>query len=91
MEEITLSPGRVESLLYDLCVKYGYCLPPGANRRLINSPPKTIDRFLDVVITIEGLDPRACDHRKEMRAIVERYFVAERESVELSRVTDPSA
>ena len=64
----------VSALLGELCVTFGYCLPPGANRRLENSPPRTIDRFLDVVITMEGLDPRFCKHREEMRAIVERHF-----------------
>ena len=59
---------------------YGFCLPPGANRRLANNPPKTIDRFTDVVIAREGIEPRAYDHRKQLRAIVEKHFAAEAEA-----------
>lgn len=74
MENLQLSPELVDELLGVLCVRFGYCLPPGAQKRLINCPPRTIDRFLDVVIEVEGLDPRYCDHKQEMRAVVERYF-----------------
>ena len=76
--EVTLSPGRVAALLYELCVKHGYCLPPAANRQLENNPPRTIDGFLDEVAKLEGMDPR--DDRNELRAIVEKHFAAEAET-----------
>jgi hypothetical protein len=75
--EATLSPGRVSALLYELCAKYGYCEATWAVSRLAENPPKTIDGFLDAVVHLEGIDPRACDNRKELRAIVEKYFVAQ--------------
>ena len=78
--EIALSPGRVAAMLYELCLKYGYCLPPEANQRLENDPPRTIDGFLDEVARVEGIDPRTLGHRDQLRAIVERYFVAEAEA-----------
>ena len=85
--EITLSPGRVSALLDELCIKYGYCEATWSIRQLAENPPTTIDGFLDLVVTLEGIDPRACDHRKELRAIVEKYFVAEAEASKNTRST----
>jgi hypothetical protein len=90
MDKITLSPGRVSALLDEVCIKYGYCEAGWSSRRLANSPPKTIDGFTDVVIKLEGMDPIACDHREELRAIVERHFIAESETAELARKSQHS-
>ena len=80
MDGLQLSPIRVSALLDELCVKYGFCLSPGAKRRLENCPPRTIERFIDVVITIEGLDPRFYLLRDKMRAVIERHLVAAAEA-----------
>jgi len=77
--DATLSPGRVTALLYELCVKYGYC-EAGRSDQLSRNPPTTIDGFLDEVVRLEGIDPRACENRNELRTIVEKYFAAEREA-----------
>jgi hypothetical protein len=47
----------VARLLNDLCVRLGYCLPPGDQQRLIDDPPTSVDEFTDAVVAAEGLDP----------------------------------
>ena len=84
--EITLSPCRVRALLDELCVSYGYCEATWSVARLAQDPPKTIDGFLDEVVRLEGIDPRACDHRNELRAIVERYFAAEADAAKAKNI-----
>ena len=80
MDRLLLPPDRVKELLGELCVELGFCLHPVAQARIRNSPPRTIDRFTDVVFSEEGMDPSYCPRelRKQVRAIVERYFEAER-------------
>ncbi len=65
-----------EKLLYELCVTLGFCLPPDDNKRLIASPPSTIDAFTDEVIRAEGLDPLTMSSNlgAQMREIVTSYF-----------------
>lgn len=89
MDKILLPPERVDDLLGELCVKLGYCLNPSADLRIRNSPPQTVDRFTDVVISADGEDPRFCTVRNDVRKIVERYFesVSENES-EMSRLAN---
>ena len=45
------------ALLFDLCVKYGFCLPPADSERLMNDPPPDADAFTDAVFIAEGMDP----------------------------------
>ncbi|MDO7845975.1 hypothetical protein Q5H92_06380 [Hymenobacter sp. M29] len=56
--KVLLTKEEVEKLLFNLCVKLGFCLPLVAQRRIINSPPTNVDRFADVVYKAEGLDPK---------------------------------
>src|SRR2546423_755846 len=37
--DATLSPGRVSALLYELCVKYGYCEASWSIDQLAQNPP----------------------------------------------------
>jgi hypothetical protein len=55
--KVILTVGETEWLLYDLCVKLGFCLPPPLMQRIINNPPPTIDRFVSVIYKGEGLKP----------------------------------
>ena len=48
---------RVDALLEELCAKYGYCIPPADQARLIANPPMDPARFADEVLQAEGLDP----------------------------------
>ena len=75
-EKLLLSAERVDALLAELCIKLGYCLHPVANVRITNSPPRTIDRFTDVVISADGEDPRFCPVRDQVHKVVERHFEA---------------
>jgi hypothetical protein len=77
MERSQLPPEKVDALLVELCVEFGFCLPPGANKRLRSSPPTSVERFADVIFEYEGLDPKSAQHGKLRKAIVERiaqYF-----------------
>jgi hypothetical protein len=66
----------VDKLLNDLCVVYGYCLPPDDQQRIIADPPHTIDSFTDAVILAEGLDPvlMGTARRRELRRMVAAAF-----------------
>jgi len=57
---------RVEALLYDLCVTYGYCLPPNEQEALLSNPPQDVDSFVDAVLVAEGEDLSLFD--KQMRS-----------------------
>jgi hypothetical protein len=52
---------RVEGLLWDICVRYGFCLPPDEQAALIAAPPLDVDSFVDAVLVAEGRDPMLCD------------------------------
>ena len=55
--DIKLSEKETEGLLADLCIKLGFCLPLPLIKRIVNCPPRNVDRFADVVYRGEGLDP----------------------------------
>jgi hypothetical protein len=58
---------RVQVLLNELCVKLGFCLSPGEQRRLRESAPNDVDSFTDAVLEAEGVDPRV---NKQIRRTV---------------------
>ncbi len=49
-----LSPAEARTLLGDLCVKLGFCLPPLEIERLATSPPEDSDEFTEAVLVAEG-------------------------------------
>ena len=63
---------RTEAALDELCVKYGYCLPPDKAAILLAAPPDDPDAFVDAVLVAEGLDPLLVDKlaRHELREVV---------------------
>jgi len=83
MHKVLLPRERVEELLGELCVGWGFCLHPIAHARIVNSPPRTIDRFTEVVFAAEGMDHRYHQQRNglynKVRDVVARYFDAEDE------------
>jgi hypothetical protein len=76
------SRDQIESLLYDLCVTYGFCLPKTENEKLVDEPPGTVDAFTDAVYRAEGMDPldatpRARQLHEKVRARVAETFFSE--------------
>jgi hypothetical protein len=70
-------PPNVESLLHELCVDLGFCLPPEERVRLQDGPPRDVDAFTDAVFVAEGLDPRGDKRlRRQVREKVVRHFAA---------------
>jgi hypothetical protein len=71
-----LSSIETERLLYELCVRLGFCLPPAERERLANSPPGTVREFTDAVFVAEGLDPMTADRAlyRQVKAMVANAF-----------------
>jgi hypothetical protein len=65
---------RVEAALEELCVKYGYCLPPHDRDRLLAEPPETADAFADAVLIAERLDPDGPDRATVVEVIRDWMF-----------------
>jgi hypothetical protein len=63
-------------LLDELCVRYGYCLPPDEQVALAKQPPLDADAFVDAVLVAEGLDPGLIDmrRRRELVACVREWL-----------------
>lgn len=77
-----MSSAQVETLLYELCVELGFCLPPDEQARLRESPPTNVDAFTDAVIRAEGIDPADIQlrMRRDIRSrVAEHYRKAEDE------------
>ena len=66
-------PGsRAEALLYELCVKYGYCLPVDMAEAILAKQPEDADEFLDAVLVANGGGPAIMDARarNQLRDVV---------------------
>ena len=76
MKEITLTSGEIETLLGDLCVRLGFCLPPQEQDRLIDAPPSSARVFTDAVFMAEGMNPETADRQlyKQVLLTVESAF-----------------
>ena len=61
---------RVGALLSELCVRYGYCLPPDAQNELLAEPPRDEGSFIEAVLRAEGRDPMLVD-TSELRELTE--------------------
>ena len=64
------------TLLRQLCVELGFCLPPDAFERLVAAPPDDPDSFTEAVFREEGLDPATVERWlwREVRDRVVRAF-----------------
>lgn len=72
-----MSSQRIQILLDELCIGFGFCLPPEAQARLKKSPPTSVDDFAKAVFQAEGLDIGA-DVRlwRQVRDVVLKHFHA---------------
>lgn len=71
---------RVDALLEELCVKYGFCLPPDEHARLVTNPPVDPARFTEEVLRVEGLDQSLMDEslRKTLVSVVADWLHGEK-------------
>ena len=76
-----LSADETMQLLYDLCIRLGFCLPPETEPWLAKSPPDDIDEFTRGVFRLEGLDPVTADQQlyQDVRDMVANAFRQHRE------------
>ncbi|UQU63310.1 hypothetical protein COUCH_30510 [Couchioplanes caeruleus] len=66
---------EVEQLLYELCVGYGFCIPPEDQRRLRETPPLGVDAFTDAVLKADGYgDMSYTDTQRMVREVVGRHM-----------------
>jgi hypothetical protein len=45
---------RLSHLLYELCVDWGFCIPPADRQRIASTKTLTADQFARAVLTAEG-------------------------------------
>jgi hypothetical protein len=45
---------RLSHLLYELCVDWGFCIPPADRQRIASTKTLTADQFANAVLTTEG-------------------------------------
>ena len=70
-----LTEPQTQALLYELCVRLGFCLPPADQRRLEKDPPVDVEAFADAVYAAEGADPHAHPHiRKQVCDCIATHF-----------------
>jgi predicted nucleic acid-binding protein len=71
-----LSTDETAWLLYDLCIKAGFCLSSDAQKRLQEDPPSDVDGFTAAVFIEEELDPSTADKRlyRGVRTLVADAF-----------------
>jgi hypothetical protein len=48
---------RVTYLLYELCARFGFCLPEEGRERIESDPPTDPDAFAAAVYRAEGFEP----------------------------------
>ncbi len=70
-----LSETEVKLLLYELCVRLGFCLPQEAQRQLEHNPPIEVEAFADAVYASEGADPAAHPYiRRQVCECIAAHF-----------------
>ena len=82
-----LDQPELESLLADLCVGYGFCLPSIEHDKLLATPPQDVIAFVDAVFIAEGLNPETAS-RSTYHAVRDRVatsFARSLEKAELDR------
>jgi len=75
-----LSEPDAKRLLYELCVRLGFCLPPNEQIQLEMSPPRDALSFTNAVFVAEGLDPDTANrilYRKVRDMVAAAYLRSE--------------
>ena len=76
-----LEPAELETLLADLCVGYGFCLPSQEHDKLLANPPQELIAFVNAIFIAEGLNPDTAN-RSTYRAVRDRVAASFKRSVE---------
>jgi len=63
---------RLSHLLYELCVDWGFCVPPADAQRIASTKILTADQFAYAVLTAEGL---AAEHEMRKFEQIRQRFV----------------
>ena len=71
-----LTEPEVERLLDDLCLRLGFCLPPGEQDRFKACAPSDVRSFADAIFIAEGLDPETArrDLYRQVRDMIADAF-----------------
>ena len=71
-----LSEDDARHLLDELCVEFGFCLPPDERARLATAPPDDVEAITRAVFLAEGLPPERASRRiyREVRDSVAAAF-----------------
>lgn len=67
----------LETLLNELCVDMGFCLPPDAQARMLNMPTDAVDEFVNAVflaVSVPREVARRRDHDDRLRRVVATSF-----------------
>lgn len=64
---------RLSHLLGELCVEWGFCIPPADAERIARSKHLTTDQFAVEVLVAEGMHP---EYEKQWRKKMRDRFVA---------------
>jgi hypothetical protein len=73
---VLVTKAETQELLDILCTKYGFCLAPADQRRIVDDPPPEVRAFTDAVFTAEGLDPEGAGRHlyRQVREMVAEAF-----------------
>lgn len=63
---------RLSYLLSELCVDWGFCIPPADAQRIASTRPLTAEQFAREVLTAEGF---AAEYEKRWFAQIRERFV----------------
>jgi hypothetical protein len=64
---------KLRYVLYDLCVEWGYCIPPADGKRIAKSKEITAEQFAIEVLKAEGIEP---SQESELVRKIAAFFVA---------------
>jgi hypothetical protein len=72
-----MNPKRVQTLLDELCIGLGFCLPPQVCAQLKEKPPTNVAAFSEAIFRAEGLDSGASRRlSRQVRDVVSKHFCA---------------
>jgi hypothetical protein len=72
LKQDSSSEDRLFHLLYELCVDWGFCIPPADAQRIASTRPLTADQFANAVLTVEGL---VAEYEKRWFVQIRQRFV----------------